>query len=565
LTPEGGLRLVHGSTNPDLTIDDITVEPRAGTKQGKGKTQFGGFYASSEERLSDAEGYAGMGSKTGAVFNVDLSPDAVVVPYAGDITRISKDTMEEQRAAGADVLVGKDVRGRTEYVVINKGAIQNFARRDAQPEAAPEPMTVQSYVDRYIAGEGRDSLEMQQFAANFAPEIEAEFQKRLNKPAPTQAEQDVSDEAEVDTPQAAPANMAFKARKGVEYLTVEDERVPQEVRDLQALVDSVAGRVEGQGYTVRFAPNAANRAISLWHPKDTKITQAMRFSSVDAFKRRVLNKGIKEITAEDKYVDGKLVTKYTMGKDKTKSGGRKTEGSKTSATGETDRAASQLNQAQKEQVALLLGEIDTARKARDINDAERTELVNMLRTSWGTADIQTDIDKVIAEAQELADEAATISVGRLEPILKAKTKKLAARKLVDTLLGSTEVAEDLYTEAVDLIAQKAAQVKPTDRKTFFDPVRIVSDVTGVESLNLTFPERAARKKIRDNATKSKELVAELLAQKRAIYDRVRMRMADMKGSRAKKLDALRADFKAGRMPEQRYRALMGQLRPDMVM
>jgi hypothetical protein len=148
LTPEGGLRLVHGSPNADLTLDDIVVEPRADTKQGKGKTQFGGFYASSEERLSDAEGYANMGGKPGAVFNVDLSPGAVVVPYTGDITRISKDTMEAQRAAGADVLVGKDVRGRTEYVVINKDAIQNFARRDAELAVAPE---TQAAEERYPA------------------------------------------------------------------------------------------------------------------------------------------------------------------------------------------------------------------------------------------------------------------------------------------------------------------------------------------------------------------------------------------------------------------------------
>jgi len=135
--PTQGLRLVHGSTNPDLTIDDIVVEPRAGTKQGKGKTQFGGFYASSEERLSDAEGYAAMGGTPGAVFNVDLVPDAVISPYNKDITRISKEEIEAQRAAGVDVLTGKDPRGRTEYVVINKDAIQDFTRRE--PAAAPAP------------------------------------------------------------------------------------------------------------------------------------------------------------------------------------------------------------------------------------------------------------------------------------------------------------------------------------------------------------------------------------------------------------------------------------------
>jgi hypothetical protein len=42
-------------------------------------------------------------------------------------------------------------------------------------------------------------------------------------------------------------------------------------------------------------------------------------------------------------------------------------------------------------------------------------------------------------------------------------------------------------------------------------------------------------------------------------------MAEMKADRTKKLNALRADFKAGRITEQKYRALLGQIRPDMIM
>lgn len=55
-----------------------------------------------------------------------------------------------------------------------------------EPAPAVEPLTVKSYVDRYMAGEGRGDtgvdLEMQQFAANNAPEIEAEFARRTAAP-----------------------------------------------------------------------------------------------------------------------------------------------------------------------------------------------------------------------------------------------------------------------------------------------------------------------------------------------------------------------------------------------
>lgn len=70
-------------------------------------------------------------------------------------------------------------------------------------ERAPE-MTVSEYVDRYISGEGRDDLDMQQFAANNASEIEKEFQARKSREEETTAE--VEAEAEtVDEPQAQEA------------------------------------------------------------------------------------------------------------------------------------------------------------------------------------------------------------------------------------------------------------------------------------------------------------------------------------------------------------------------
>jgi hypothetical protein len=71
------------------------------------------------------------------------------------------------------------------------GRLETIPRADwdARQKAAAAPvetpaggLTPQTYVDRYLAGEGRGNtpgdLEMQQYAANFGPEIEAEFARR---------------------------------------------------------------------------------------------------------------------------------------------------------------------------------------------------------------------------------------------------------------------------------------------------------------------------------------------------------------------------------------------------
>jgi hypothetical protein len=52
------------------------------------------------------------------------------------------------------------------------------AQAPQAPTAAPEPLTIGKYVDDYLAGKGRDSLEHQQFAANNADAIESEFKSR---------------------------------------------------------------------------------------------------------------------------------------------------------------------------------------------------------------------------------------------------------------------------------------------------------------------------------------------------------------------------------------------------
>lgn len=144
-----GLTLYHGSPRADLTVDGIEIVRADGQKQGKKGRVYGGFYAADESRVSDAEGYAG---ETGTVYEIELKPDAVVEQKEGDITRLSETAISEYVARGVDVVVGKDPRGRTEYAILNKAAINRFEDRNqkkgqtsasVQPspaqDAAPEP------------------------------------------------------------------------------------------------------------------------------------------------------------------------------------------------------------------------------------------------------------------------------------------------------------------------------------------------------------------------------------------------------------------------------------------
>lgn len=121
-----GERLYHGSTKPNLSIDDVQIVRTEGQKQGKKGRVYGGFYAAAEDRVSDAEGYAGV---DGTVHAIDLKPGAVIEDKTGDITRLSADTIAEARARGVDVMRGLDPRGRTEYAIINKDAIARIAPR----------------------------------------------------------------------------------------------------------------------------------------------------------------------------------------------------------------------------------------------------------------------------------------------------------------------------------------------------------------------------------------------------------------------------------------------------
>ncbi len=186
-----GMTLVHGSGNGNLTLDDIQIVRANGQKQGKKGRVYGGFYGTSEKDSAQAEGYAGMMEGTPTVYDVKIKPGTKVFQKEGDITRLSENTINDLVSKGYGVVVGTDPRGRTEYAVIDKNAIQQLSKRgvanaettnvsderSAQPEvsqvaqpdnapavqpdesgAAAQSERVASNTDQPAAGSGADAV-----------------------------------------------------------------------------------------------------------------------------------------------------------------------------------------------------------------------------------------------------------------------------------------------------------------------------------------------------------------------------------------------------------------------
>jgi hypothetical protein len=116
------------------------TRPANQVKQGKEGRDYGGFYAT--DKVADAAGYAG---NDGAIYDVRIKPGTKIAEKSGEITRLSKAVRDQYIADGYGVVVGKDVRGRTEYNILDKNAIEDVVFRaepanvttptEAQPEA----------------------------------------------------------------------------------------------------------------------------------------------------------------------------------------------------------------------------------------------------------------------------------------------------------------------------------------------------------------------------------------------------------------------------------------------
>lgn len=179
-----GPKLYHGGRK-GLTVDDVEIvrEPGA-TKQGKKGRVYGGFYATANP--DEAAAYANMAGEGNTVYEVQLRPDAVVETIENDISRISPQKIEEYRARGIDVVVGKDVRGRTEHVVVNKDAVTGLkdvnSRTTQAPPTAPARSTAPTITPAFANETLQNDDAVRAFADNYGID-EAEAVDRLNAAA----------------------------------------------------------------------------------------------------------------------------------------------------------------------------------------------------------------------------------------------------------------------------------------------------------------------------------------------------------------------------------------------
>lgn len=129
--PIDGRRFLHGSSNPNLTLDAVEIIRSSGQRQGKRGRVYGGFYMTSANDLKQALGYANMGGSRGFLYDVVIRPDTRIFQKDGDITRLSTDDIKKWVDEGYGVVSGKSPLGQTEYVVIDKSVIQSLElRRD---------------------------------------------------------------------------------------------------------------------------------------------------------------------------------------------------------------------------------------------------------------------------------------------------------------------------------------------------------------------------------------------------------------------------------------------------
>jgi hypothetical protein len=146
VVPDAGMTLLHGSGNAALSLDDIQIVRTTGQKQGKKGRTYGGFYATAENDAAQAENYARMMGGTPTIHNVRVKPGTKILNKTGDVTRLTDKYIAELVEQGYGMVVGKSPTGKTEYAIIDKGAIESVAPTKTKPatplqESAPAPVT----------------------------------------------------------------------------------------------------------------------------------------------------------------------------------------------------------------------------------------------------------------------------------------------------------------------------------------------------------------------------------------------------------------------------------------
>ena len=117
-TPET-MEFYHGGLDSDFDFNNLDVLKLAKKQAKKGK-DYAGFYMYDPSLKMGAYKYGeGIGAH-----KINIDKNAKVLDL-GNVERISRAEIQKYKDLGYDMLTGKDVRGRKEYMLLNKGAIKN--------------------------------------------------------------------------------------------------------------------------------------------------------------------------------------------------------------------------------------------------------------------------------------------------------------------------------------------------------------------------------------------------------------------------------------------------------
>jgi hypothetical protein len=280
-----------------------------------------------------------------------------------------------------------------------------------------------------------------------------------------------------------------------ETATVEKVALPPEVQALQAEVDQY-----NPGFEVRYNPDKV-KPYTFGIAGQKKAIGNTAYTSIGGLRNAILN----QTPIQPKQViEGVPVKQMPAGAAK---GLEQAKPTVAEAAPKGPANAGKLTPAQEQQQELLLSEIDEARKARQINNAERTELVQMLRTPQG---------KELAKSREW-------------------TLATAIQNDIDAL---TEEGRKLRAE--EKLAEKQNNLTPAKKKEF-------------------------KKRAEEIAARTKDQSAELAKAKSGIYKRTREKLAEIKNTRQKRIEQLKRNYERGLISEVVFRREMGEVRPEPIM
>jgi superfamily I DNA/RNA helicase len=136
---DGDTVLYHGGLPEGTTLDGIDLN-RNGTQQNKRGQSFGGFYLTDESSKSWSDKYAM--ERNGVMHGFAIDKNARIDDRgSAQIDRLSAEDRAEA-AKTSDIIKGKDLLGRTQYVILNKDVVKGVGetnlKEDKAPENAPE-------------------------------------------------------------------------------------------------------------------------------------------------------------------------------------------------------------------------------------------------------------------------------------------------------------------------------------------------------------------------------------------------------------------------------------------